>query len=67
MFNVKPVYRTPAGWVKQLDSGEILGPVESEALARALSKEVEETKPLDAEAEVPTKGKKAQSSASAGK
>ena len=63
-FNVKPVYRTPSGWVKQLDSGEILGPVETEALAKALTKE---EKPAAVEAEVPAKGKKAQATASAEK
>lgn len=47
-FNVKKVYRTPAGWVKQLDSGEILGPVETKELATALEKSaaVEDVKPV---------------------
>lgn len=60
-FNVTKIYRTPAGWVKQLDSGKILGPVETEALAKALE---EDSTPV----ETPTsKGKKAQTDASAAK
>lgn len=38
-FNTTPIYRTPAGWVKQLNSGEILGPVATKIQAEALVKE----------------------------